>query len=205
MQLKSVNNPAGFTLIELVISVAILGIIMVGMYQTLGTVLGSHEETTEKQALLDMARFTMDRMVRFAQETDEIGPDGILNDQLQVSERVLDTYDNATHGYLVDGDGILDADNDANGFVNDSGSDPKEYITFRVDKTDASNWKIEEQRPDYSTTSTLDTTAWEEICEHVAYFNVQRLADDLVQIQLTVAQGENEVSLRTRVKPRFVD
>ena len=59
---------------------------------------------------------------------------------------MLDTYDNSTHAYLVDGDGILDADNDSNGFVNDGGSDPKEYITFTIDKTDASNWKIVEQK-----------------------------------------------------------
>jgi hypothetical protein len=152
-----------------------------------------------------MARFAMDRMVRFAQETDEIGSDGFLDDQLEVSERVLDTYDNATHGYLVDGDGILDADNDANGFVNDSGSDPKEYITFKRYMIPADNWKIREERPDYSTAATGDTVAWEVICEHVTYFNVQRLADDLVQIKLTVAQGDNVVSLQTRVKPRFVD
>ena len=183
----------------------ILGMIMTGLYQALATSLASYQETKEKQALLDTARFTMDRIVRFAQETDEIVDPGASFDQLQVSERVLDTYDNSTHGYLVDGDGIPDADNDSNGFVNDGGSDPKEYITFTIDKTDASNWKIEERRPDYSTASTVDTTAWEAICENVTYFNVQRLADDLAQIKLTVAQGDNVVSLRTRVKARFVD
>ena len=205
MRLKSIHNPAGFTLVELLISIVILGLVMTGLHEVLGTALASYQDTREKQALLDMARFAVDRMVRFAQETDEIGPDGSLDDQLQVSERVLDTYNNATHAYVVDGDGILDADNDANGFVNDSGSDPKEYITFTIDKTDANNWKIKEQRPDYSTASTVDTTAWEAICERVTYFNVQRLADDLVQIKLTVAQGDNVVSLQTRVKPRFVD
>ena len=54
----------------------ILGIIMTGLYQALATSLASYQETKEKQALLDTARFTMDRMVRFAQETDEIGPTG---------------------------------------------------------------------------------------------------------------------------------
>lgn len=205
MRLRSIHGRAGFTLVELLIAIMILGLIMTGLYQALATSLASYQETKGKQALLDAARFTMDRMVRFAQETDEIGPDGALDDQLVVSERVLDTYNNATHAYVVDGDGILDADNDSNGFVNDSGSDPKEYITFTIDKTDASNWKVREQRPDYSTASTDDTTAWEVISEHVTYFNVQRLAADLVQVKLTVAQGENTVSLQTRVKPRFVD
>ena len=205
MAVYSIRNRSGFTLFELLISILMLGFIVAGLYQVLGTALDAYQDLKERQALLDMARFAMDRMVRFAQETDEIGFEGSLNDQLRVSERVLDTYDNVTRAYLVDGDGILDADHDANGFVNDSASDPKEYITFRLLKAPPGNWRIREQRPDYSTGATGDTLPWEVICEHVTDFNVQRLADNLVQIKLTVAKGDNVVSLQTRVKPRFVD
>ena len=144
-------------------------------------------------------------MVRFAQETDWIGPTGFFDDWLEVSERVLDTYDNSTHAYLIDGDGLLDGDNDGDGFVNEDGTDPIETSAFTVDYGDLSNLKIVESRPDYSTGSTFDWTPWEPICEHVTWFDVQLLANDLVQIELTVAQGDNVVSLNTRVKARFVD
>ena len=205
MRLRSIHSRAGFTLVELLITIMILGIIMTGLYQALATSLASYQETKEKQALLDTARFTMDRMVRFAQETDWIGSTGMFDDWLEVSERVLDTYDNSTHAYLIDGDGLLDADNDSDGFVNEDGTDPTETSVFTVDYGDLSNLKIVESRPDYSTASTADWTAWETICEHVTWFDVQRLANDLVQIELTVAQGDNVVSLNTRVKARFVD
>ncbi len=205
MSVRSIRNRSGFTLFELLITIMILGMIMTGLYQALATSLASYEETKEKQALLDTARFTMDRMVRFAQETDWIGTTGFFDDWLEVSERVLDTYDNSTHAYLIDGDGLLDADNDSDGFVNEDGTDPTETSAFTVDYGDLSNLKIVESRPDYSTASTFDWTPWEPICEHVTWFDVQRLANDLVQIELTVALGDNVVSLNTRVKARFVD
>jgi prepilin-type N-terminal cleavage/methylation domain-containing protein len=199
-----IHNRAGFTLVELLVSIVILGVIMTGLAEVLDTSLASYQETKEKQALLDMARFTMDRMVRFVQEADWIGSTLGDEDWLEVGERVLDTYDNSTHVYLADGDGLLDADNDGDGFVNEDGTDPTETIAFTLDTGDADNQKIVERRPDYSTASTSDWTDWEPICEHVTRFNVQRLADNLVQIELTLAQGENVVSLHTRVKARFV-
>ncbi len=154
MSVRSIRNRSGFTLFELLITIMILGMIMTGLYQALATSLASYEETKEKQALLDTARFTMDRMVRFAQETDWIGTTGFFDDWLEVSERVLDTYDNSTHAYLIDGDGLLDADNDSDGFVNEDGTDPTETSAFTVDYGDLSNLKIVESRPDYSTAST---------------------------------------------------
>ncbi len=204
MAIRSIQSRSGFSLIELLVSIVILGIIMTGLSESLGTSLASYQETREKQALLDMARFTMDRMVRFVQETDWVGSTGASDDWLEVGEHVLDTYDNSTNAYRVDGDGFLDADNDSDGFVDEGGTDPIETIVFTVDYGDADNLKIVESRPDYSTGATLDYTDWEPICEHVTWFDVQRLADDLVQIELTLAQGENVVSLNTRVKARFV-
>jgi len=196
---------SGLTLVELVIATALLGVIMLGVHQLLFTGLSSQEATGEQQALLDTARFAMERMVQFAQETDDIHSPGGSFDKLEVSERVLDTYNNGTHAYLADGDGQVDADNDTDGLVNEDGSDPMEYITFQLDKTDPTNWKLVERRPDYSTSSTSDTTAWQAVCEHVTSFDVRRLDSDLVQIKLTVAQGNRQVSLNTRAKARFVD
>jgi hypothetical protein len=43
------------------------------------------------------------------------------------------------------------------------------------------------------------------LCEHVTTFSCTLLAPNLVEIQLTVNDGKNEVSLKTRVKAIFVD
>jgi hypothetical protein len=53
----------------------------------------------------------MDQIVMFVRETGKIN---VPNPpELNVMERVLDIYDKTTRAYLLDGDGVLDADNDS--------------------------------------------------------------------------------------------
>jgi prepilin-type N-terminal cleavage/methylation domain-containing protein len=201
------NNQAGLTLLELLISVTILGIIVVGLHQALGTSLSAYEHTRNKQDLLTQARWAMKRMVMFAQETDVIQtPDEASSQEiLKISERAVDTYDNATHAYVVGGDGLLDADNDGDSLINEGGSDPQDFITFDLDKTDASNWKLQEEMPDYSTAAESDFSPRTVICEHVTSFQCNRLANNLIQIELTLNEGKAGVSLKTRVWARLMD
>jgi prepilin-type N-terminal cleavage/methylation domain-containing protein len=205
----ALRNNRAFTLVELLISIAILAIIMTGLYQALATSLSAYDTTKDTQELLAQARNALERMAMFVRETDFITqPDsGSDKEILKVSERVLDNYDNSAHAYKAKGDGFLDADNDADLFVNENTyfPDPKEYITFDLDKTDASNWKLMEEMPDYSTGSLSDVTTKKVICEHVSAFTCNLFATNLVEMLLTLNNGKNEVSLKTRVKARFIE
>ena len=193
------HDNSGFTLLELLISMVILSIIMIGLHQAMDTALSAHRQTTDRQELLARARYTMERMVMFVQETDQMEIPAA--DNLVLNERMLDTYDNDTHGYIAEGDGYLDADNDRDGVVNEGGvnDDPVDPISFSLDKSEPNNWKLQEQMPDYSTSTLDDSLAAKVLCEHVTTFSCSLLAPNLVEIQLTVSDGENEMNLKTRV------
>ena len=206
-RLQDVKNNSGLTLLELLLTTAILGIIAVGLQQVMSTAISTYDSTKTEQYLLAQARFAMERMAKFVQETDSIvKPDDVSDEEmLKIGERVLDTYKNATQAYQIDGDGLLDADNDSDGLVNEGGSDPSDLITFDLDKTDASNWKLQEQMPDYATSALNDFIATNVICEHVTAFKCNLLPANLVEIELSLNNGTCEVSLKTRVKARLIE
>jgi prepilin-type N-terminal cleavage/methylation domain-containing protein len=197
-------NP-GFTLLELLISMAILSIIMIGLHQAMATAFSAYQQTTERQELLAQARYAMERMVMFVQETDQIEIPAA--DTLVLNERVLDTYDNETNGYMAEGDGFLDADNDHDGVVNEGGvnEDPVDPISFSLDKSEPNNWKLQEQMPNYGSPALDDFLATKALCEHVTTFSCGLLAPNLVEIQLTVNDGQNEIHLKTRVKAMYME
>ena len=202
-RLRHLDN-SGLTLIELLISIAILSMIMIGLYQAMGTALSAHRETSSKTDLLQRARYAMERMVMFVQQTDTIYIPSA--DTLVVSERLLDTYDNDLLTYKPEGDGYLDADNDHDGMVNeDAADDPPDPITFSLDKSDGSNWKLLEKMPNYLTSQQDDFLVEKVLCEHVTSFQCTLMNSNLVQIQLTLIDGENEVSVKTRAKAMYVD
>ena len=198
------KDSPGFTLIELLISLAILSVIMIGLNQVMGSALSAHRQTTEKTELVAQARYAMERMVMFVQETDQIDVPSV--DKLVVNERLIDTYNNENHSYAPEGDGYLDADNDHNGQVNEGTiEDPPDKITFDLDKTDGSNWKLMEEMPDYSSPAFDDSMDKKVLCEHVSTFQCTLLAPNLVEILLTVSDGEHEVSLKTRATGFYVN
>jgi prepilin-type N-terminal cleavage/methylation domain-containing protein len=203
-QPRGIDDSSGFTLLELLISIAILSIIMIGLQQVMGTALSAHRQTTEKTELLAQARYGMERMVMFVQETDQIDVPSV--DKLVVSERLIDTYDNENHIYKLEGDGYLDADNDHNGLVNEGTlEDPIDPITFDLDKSDGNNWKLMEEMPDYGTPDLDDSKEKKLLCEHVTTFQCTLLAPNLVEILLTLSDGEHEVSLKTRARGFYVN
>ncbi len=201
---RGIHDSSGFTLLELLISIAILAMIMIGLQQVMGTALSAHRQTTEKTELLAQARYAMERMVMFVQETDQIDVPSV--DKLVVSERLIDTYDNDLHSYLFEGDGYLDADNDHNGQVNEgTPEDPPDPISFDLDKSDGNNWKLMEEMPNYGTSDLYDPKEKKLLCEHVTAFQCTLLAPNLVEILLTLSAGEHEVSLKTRVRGFYVN
>jgi prepilin-type N-terminal cleavage/methylation domain-containing protein len=203
------KDEQGLTLLELLVSISILGIIVTGLYQALGTSISSYDIASNKQDLLAQARYTMGRMAMFVQECDQIAvPDSeTAQEVLRVNERLQDSYGNAIHAYSAGGDGLLDADNDGDGIVNedDTAPDPVEWITFDLDKSDPTNWKLREMMPDYSTGTLDDYRAQEILCENVKAFHCKLLASNLVEIGLGLNNGGSEVSLKTRIKARFMD
>ena len=203
------RNNRAFTLVELLVSIAILAIVMTGLYQALATAISTHADTKDKQALLAQAGYTMERMAMFVRGTDSIEQPNSASpkETLKVSERVLDNYDNTTYEYKADGDGFLDADNDSDLLANKSTSspDPKEYISFDLDKTDANNWKLMEEMPDYGTSLLSDLTPKRAICEHVIGFTCSLFATNLVEILLILKNGKSEVTLKTRVRARLIE
>jgi len=199
----------------MLITIAILSIVITGLQQVIVGGMTAYETVKEKQELQNQAQFAMERMVMFVQESDGIAsPDGASDQEvLQVSERVMDTY-NSTQAYDVDGDGTLDADNDNDGTINEdeSSPDPPDYVIFDLDKTDADNWKLQEKMPDYSTSNLTDYRATRVLCENVTTFsnnlvrkNETEFFTELVEIQLTLNDGINEVSFKTRARARMID
>lgn len=214
--MAALRKNSGFSLIELLITVTILGILVMGLQQVIVGGMTAYDAVKSKQELDNQARFAMERMVMFVQESDEIStPDSASNqDILKISERVMDTYDNDTRAYDIDGDGVPDADNDNDGIVNEDTTtpDPPDFMIFDLDKTDADNWKLQEKMPDYSTAGFTDYRTTRVLCENVTVFsnNLVRKNDleffsNLVEIRLTLSDGINEVSLKTRAKARLID
>jgi len=206
--LMNINSKkSGFTLVELLIGIVVMGVILGGISQLLGQILSPYNAVQSSQDLVPQARYALERMVMFVQETDQISDPSTITpvELLTVSERVSDQYNNVSHAYVAPGDGFLDADNNHNGLINEGGpDDPAEFITFALDKTDASNWKLTEQMPDYSTADTSDHKTPVVICEHVQAFACRRLSAGIVEITLTLQQGSQAVTLRTTAKARWV-
>jgi len=210
-----IKNKSGFTLVELLIGIVIIGIILGGISQLLGQVLSTYNIVQASQESVPQARYALERMVIFVQEPDQINEPATITrgEALTVSERVSDQYNNASHVYAAAGDGFLDADNNMNGLINEGGGDPAEFITFELDKTDAGNWKLKEQMPDYSTADTGDFKTKAVICEHIKPdplnnplgFSCRRLAPGIVEIVLTLQKGSATVTLKTTAKSRWVE
>ncbi|MHB8093094.1 MAG: PilW family protein [Syntrophales bacterium] len=218
------SKKAGFTLIELLIAIALMVLIVGALDQVAARVLSTYTTVQVGQDLVPQARYALERMVAFVQESDQIQtPSTTATDPtevLAVSERLSDQYTNATPNYIAAGDGRPDADTNANGLVNEGGLDPAEFIIFDLDKTDATNWKLREQMPNYSTPDdTGDHKTPVVICEHIKPdplnnplgFSCRRLMrpdgtlSGIVEIVLTLQQGSKEVTLRTTAKARWVD
>jgi prepilin-type N-terminal cleavage/methylation domain-containing protein len=204
------RNSGGFTLVELLISVLILGIMAAGLQQILAASVRSYADASNKPALLAQARFAMERMVLFAGETDTIAnPAGAAGEEvLKVGERILDIYTNTSHAYAVGGDGYLDADSDGDQIVNEHTVDlgePVQFVTFDLDKSDDANWKLMEQTPDYGTAALTDSTAKRVVCEHVTAFSCSRLSSNLIEISLTLGRDRETATLTTCVRARFAE
>lgn len=214
LQGANVHHPirkAGFTLIELLIAIALMALIVGALDQVAGRVLSTYSAVQASHDLIPQARYALERMVTFVQESDKIQTPPTIDptEVLAVSERLSDQYTNASRTYKVDGDTLLDADTDADGPVNESGDattgDPYEYISFGLDKTDATNWKLTEQMPNYGTSATNDFKTPVTLCEHVTVFACRRLSAGIVEITLTLQQGSKAITLRTTGKARWVN
>jgi prepilin-type N-terminal cleavage/methylation domain-containing protein len=214
--MNSKSRKAGFTLVELLIGIVIIGMILGGLSQVLGHVLSTYQVARASQESVPEARYALERMVMFVQETDQITEPATITsvERLRVSERVSDQYNNASHAYIEAGDGLLDADNDADGLINEGsdarGDDPAEFSTFALDTTDASNWKLTEQMPDYPATGNPRTVV---LCENIKPdplnnplgFSSRRLGPGIVEIVLTVQKGNATATLKTTARSRWVE
>jgi len=193
---------------ELVISILLVSIIMAGLYGAIGTVFTAHDSTSRGQEGLAHARYALDHMVMFIAETDDIVCPATTSavERLELADCVLDTYTNATCVFTASGDGFLDADNDANGLVNDSAAlDPADIVRFYLDRSDSDNWKLLMERPDYSTADLSDHCAARVLCENVTEFRCAHLGKGLVELSLTVFEDGEGVTLMTRAKSRRMD
>lgn len=219
--MNSKSHRAGFTLVELLIGIIIIGMILAGLSQVLSTILSSYQAAQAGQTSVPEARYALERMVMYVQETDQItAPSTTAGEVLTVSERVSDQYNNKTHAYVPAGDGWLDADNNCDpdnpgscGLINEGGADPPEYVTFFLDRTDANNGCdatngcLKEKMPNYNTSQTDDHKAEIIICKNVQEFSCRRLTtvSGNVEIILKVKKGNTAVKLQTTARSRWVE
>jgi prepilin-type N-terminal cleavage/methylation domain-containing protein len=207
--IKVSSNSSGFTLFELIVVVAIMGMTMISIQQILGQFLSTHADTREKLEQVSHARFALDRIVMLITETGRIKtPEpGSSTDELVIEERIMDAYTNSTTGssLLDTPDGVLDADKDSDLVVNaddpDDVVDPVDWITIYLDKTEPNNWKLMEVMPNYETADD-DSDGMDPIilCENVTAFLVTRGSSDgskLIKINLDLGGNKNQVSFTT--------
>jgi len=191
------------TLIELLISLAVLGILCLGLQQIFSTAFTIEGADPDEVDALAALRYTMNRMVISVQESDAIQQPalGASTATLIVSERVLDTYNNATRIYNASGDGRLDADTDNDGLVNEDllAPDSADWIAFDLDRTIAGNARIIETRPAYAFWGQAPTL---ELCRQVTQFVCRRAHTNLVEITLTVQAGQETYTLHTVARTR---
>lgn len=131
-----VHNPmkkSGFTLIELLIAIALMALIVGALDLIAARVLSNYSAVQESQDLVPQARYALDRMVAFVQESDYIvAPETTSSTKvLTVSERLSDQYNNAIPPtlpiYSAGGDGLPDADTNKDGLII-----PYELLTLDV-------------------------------------------------------------------------
>jgi len=208
--LNPVKNKTGFTLFELIVAVAVLGLIMTAFQRVLGQSLSTHKDTREKLEQVSQARFAMDRIAMLIRETGLINiPAAKLSlessaSSLEIEERIMNFYNNSDHSFVQAGDSFLDADNDSDSIVNDDAvTDPVDWIIISLDTTDPNNTKLVEKLPDYSTADFADKMPERILCENVTRFEVTRGSMDdklhhLVKIELVLGSGINQMSFTTR-------
>ena len=195
------KSPPGFSTLELLVAMAVLSLICMGLNQVLGILFKAEATSGARQELLLEARQTMEHLAGFVRVCDVVTkPDGPDQEILRISERLLDCHDNTTHLYKGEGDGFLDADNDGDGVVNEGGGDPWEFVTINLDKGDPANWHLKEIRPDYTTAAPDDYLPEFTLCQGVTRFRCTLVAPNLIEIHLALGNGENEISLTTRIK-----
>lgn len=192
----------GFTLVEVLVAVLIVGLVVASFQGILSSFLQSHEHARNASEILNQGRFAMARMSAMVRETEAISfPElGNADSLLTVSERMLDITDNAALTFAAGGDGLPDADNDADGLTNndDDGSDDAEPVSFTLDTSDGDNWKLVEVLPDYTTSDMDDAMDPRTLCEHVTGFVCTRLSSALVEIELTLEHQGRALELTTR-------
>ena len=208
--MNPLKNKKGFTLFELIVAVAVLGLITISFQQVLGQSLSTHKDTQEKLEQVSQARFAMDRIAMLIRETGLINiPPANLSvessaSSLEIEERIMNFYNNSTHSFVLSGDGFLDADNNSNSVINDNvTTDPVDWTLISLDTTDPDNTKLVEQLPDYSTAAFDDKMPGRILCERVTLFQITRGSIDekrhhLVKIELALGRGINQISFTTR-------
>lgn len=138
-------KPNGYTLVEVLIALALSAILFAGLGSVIGQVLETREAVHGKNDLTQQARFAMQQMVRAVSRTQRLmlplndsantnWPDHIRDEKVPASPPVGDstlatavlavTLDPAQD---LDGNGIPDADNDGDGRIDE---DPGSDITF---------------------------------------------------------------------------
>ena len=201
------RNRAGLTLAELLVSIVLVSILAGGLYQVFSAAMVAYTDSGTKQAQIQKAGRAIEGMTMFAQETDFIlSPTSATpTNVLQVGERVLDTYNNATDTYAIDGDGLLDADVDADGLVNEHAVSSIRYylVPVATGATGTTNWTLMEECPSYAA-GTLGVYRTNTLCDGVTQFSCSLLATNLVEIALTVSDGKTTTSLKTRARARLL-
>ncbi len=128
--MTSIQKPNGFTLIEVLIVVAISGMLMVSLSNIVGGALNANEVTKSQNDLNREASFIMDRIIAVVSRSEEvtvIDVPGMGAVDLLISARLDPERD-------TDLNGIPDADNDADGEIDEGpiSEDWDDLVRFNV-------------------------------------------------------------------------
>ncbi|KGM44111.1 hypothetical protein JY97_02795 [Alkalispirochaeta odontotermitis] len=197
---ETASNRTGFTLMEVLLAVAVTSMVMIGLYQVMESAWLAYEHNRRKQDLMSQAHYALRRMTLFVGATDYIKKPATVKveEKLEVAERLLDTYNNTDQDYYYDGDGRLDADNDSDRLIDEGCGDDTDIVAFKLDKSDPDNWRLMEKIPAYATADLDDSAASRVISENVAAFSCRLVTANLIEISLTLKDGSETVTLKTR-------
>jgi prepilin-type N-terminal cleavage/methylation domain-containing protein len=196
LRVPSFQSQSGLTLVEVLVSLAIFGLIVGVLYQMTSVGLAAWDIQRDRNRLLVEGERAMEEIVRHVRGTNLVlapAYDGTPENTLSLAEMVLD----------ADQDGFSDSDNNKNGKIHDDPGnlDPVDPVMFYRNSTTG---QLIERLPDYATSDLTDYVE-SAIADHVQSFTVTRTTESegiLLTVSMVLESPKRTFSLNSGILVR---